>query len=119
MVLSASGNNQRNSKIEESKESPYGMPSQNQNHLSPYRHTVKDAGVENAIFEELLEKRREEQEHTMEHFHGEKGQDTYPMIGALVNTWEELCLGLIKQHDFLDKRLLSESLNNVQVGGGN
>ena len=59
-------------------------------------HTTKNAEQEDAIFKQLLHKRRDEQEQTAERFVNDDRGDQYPLIGELVDTWEELCLSIMK-----------------------
>jgi hypothetical protein len=73
------------------------------------RHTAQNEAAEDAIFNQLLNKRKEEQEHTREHFIN-SSETEYPLISDLVNTWEELCFTIIKQHDFLDQKLMASEM---------
>lgn len=93
--------------------------------VSSARHTVKNEDKEHQIFMLLLHKRLEEQEQTREHFVQENGEDEeekstmksdqYPTISGLINTWEELCKGICDQHDFLDRKLLAESMERQNL----
>lgn len=34
------------------------------------------------------------------------------MVSDMVDTWEELCMGIIQQHDYLDRRLVAEKFKS-------